>query len=156
MSSGDNLQEVISPQDSYNELALYTLEHAKTDPSFIHQYVVDAFAAQNADKNTKPITIAFALIGLYLHLEKNYSGREVQLAHIALAKRRKDWPTFLFPENRGDMTVVDVLKFPPGRARDIAIKQWSESVWRAWHTSHAEVTKLVEKELGYVQIKVQK
>jgi hypothetical protein len=34
------------------------------DPSFIHQYVVDAFAAQQADEQTKPMKLTFALVGL--------------------------------------------------------------------------------------------
>ena len=32
--------------------------------------VVDAFAAQYTDENTKNITIIFGLIGLYLHMER--------------------------------------------------------------------------------------
>jgi len=48
-------------KDAYNELAYYTLSHA--DPSFIHQHIVDAFAAQNADEHSKPISVAFALLG---------------------------------------------------------------------------------------------
>jgi len=47
--------------DLYNELAFYTLAHP--DPAFIHQNVVDAFAAQHADESSKPIYIVFALIG---------------------------------------------------------------------------------------------
>ena len=38
------------------------------------QHVVDAYAAQTARASTKPITLAFALVGLYLHLEKNQTG----------------------------------------------------------------------------------
>src|SRR4051812_11952273 len=117
-------------QQKYDELSLYTLQHK--DPSFIHQYIVDAYAAQHADENTKPITITFALAGLYLHIEKNYSGREVQLAHMEMAKKKKTWPTFSFPLERGDVTVDDVLKSEPGPARDEMIKKWSISVWEAW------------------------
>jgi hypothetical protein len=47
--------------------------------------------------NTKPITIIFALIGLYLHLEKNFTGKEVQFAHMKLVKHRKNWPNFKLP-----------------------------------------------------------
>jgi hypothetical protein len=59
--------------DLYDQLSLYTLSHA--DPSFIHQHVVDAFAAQHADDRTKPITLTFALVGLYLHAERGFSGK---------------------------------------------------------------------------------
>lgn len=40
-----------SDQEVNNELSYYTLSHG--DPSFIHQYIVDAFAAQHADENPK-------------------------------------------------------------------------------------------------------
>jgi hypothetical protein len=78
-----------SDQDQYNQLAFYTLAHK--DPAFIHQHLVDAFLAQHADKSTKPITLVFALIGLYLHVEKGYTGKQVQLAHMQMAKRKKQW-----------------------------------------------------------------
>ena len=92
----------------YDQVALYTLEHARTDPSFIHQYAVDAYAAQHAAEATKTIRTAFALIGLYLHVEKNYSGKRVQRAHMQLAKKRKRWPAFKPPAHVGDITVADV------------------------------------------------
>ena len=58
-----------SNTETYHELCACTLTHP--DPSFIHQYAVDAFAAQYADHDTKPITLAFALVGLYLCTERN-------------------------------------------------------------------------------------
>lgn len=83
-------------QERYDELRSYTLAHA--DPAFVHQYVVDAWAAQHADASKKPITVAFALAGLCLHLEQGYHGREVQNAHMRLAQRKQAWPTFALPE----------------------------------------------------------
>ena len=50
-------------QEQFDQLCFYTL--AKQDGPFIHQHVVDAFAAQHADQDSKPIGVAFALIGLY-------------------------------------------------------------------------------------------
>lgn len=50
--------------DIDHEFTCYTLAHR--DPAFLHQHVVDAFAAQHADDSTKPITLVFALVGLYL------------------------------------------------------------------------------------------
>src|SRR5262249_34900967 len=64
----------------YHELCYYTLAHG--DPSFIHQHVVDAFAAQNSGEHDKPIRLTFALVGLYLHVERGLSGRQVQRAHM--------------------------------------------------------------------------
>jgi hypothetical protein len=132
----------ISSQEAYDKLSLYTL--SKRDPAFIHQYIVDAYAAQNADQNTKPITITFALIGLYLHLEKNYSGREVQLAHMKLGKIKNPWPSFDLPKNKGAATVFDVLKAKEGEARDKMISKWSASVWEAFKESHQKIENLLK------------
>lgn len=135
-----------SDQDTYNELAYYTLAHP--DPSFIHQELVDAYRAQHAHEHTKAIAITFALIGLYLYIEKGFSGKQVQRAHMQLAKHRKTWPRIEPPEQRGDVTVHDVLAAPPGQERDNMIRQWCGSVWEAWKESQQQVRNLVKAELG--------
>ena len=124
-----------------DELSAYTLTHR--DPRFIHQHVVDAFAAQHASPRSKAIGVAFALIGLYLHLERGCTGREVQRAHMRLAHKRKQWPTFDPPAERGALTVVDVMRSPPGPKRDQAIEDWCAAVWEAWHASHERVAALL-------------
>jgi hypothetical protein len=134
-----------SDQEAYNELAYYTL--ALSDPAFIHQQVVDAYTAQHADEHTKPIATAFALIGLYLSVEKGFSGKQVQQAHMQLAKKRKQWPTFKPPDQKGDITVEDVLAAQPGHDRDNKIQEWCGSVWEAWNESHQQVRDLVKTEL---------
>jgi len=131
-----------SEQEAFNELSYYTLNHG--DPAFIHQYIVDAFAAQQADEKSKPIKVAFALIGLYLHIEEQYSGREVQEAHMRLAKNKKQWPVFDLPVHRGNIGISDVLHAKPGPERDRAIREWSASVWEAWSDSHAKVADLAQ------------
>lgn len=135
----------MTDEDAYNELSLYTLAHAS--PEFIHQYIVDAYAAQHADADSKPVYLAFALAGLYLHNEKGCSGKEVQNAHRELAKHKERLPHFTAPEYRGDMTVHDVLKVAPGAERDQAIREWSASVWRAYEKSRTQVAAWVDAEL---------
>lgn len=142
MMQSDRLEE------AHNELLVYTLEHASHDPSFIHQIAVDTWAAQHANKNSKQIGIAFALIGLYLHIEKGFSGKQVQEAHMYLAKKRKNWPEFNPPNKRGDITVIDVMSTSPGKNRDEMIKKWSISVWGAWKESHKKIENLIQKEMG--------
>jgi len=78
-----------------------------------------------------------------LHIEKHYSGKEVQEAHMRLAKKKKEWPVFDLPVYRGNIGVSDVLRAKPGPERDRAIKEWSASVWEAWGESHAKVADLV-------------
>jgi hypothetical protein len=132
----------MSPQEAYNELAYYTLAHP--GPEFIHQNVVDAFAAQNADENTKPIAITFALIGLYLSVEKSLTGKQVQLMHMRLAKLGKTWPEFELPEQRGNITIFDVLATQPGKLRDEMIGNWCVSVWSAFKGSRENIIRLLQ------------
>ena len=130
-------------QAAYHELQAYTL--TRGDRTFIHQHVVDAWMAQHADESTKPIGLTFALVGLCLHLDHGFSGRQVQLAHMALAKRSKTWPSFRLPSERGAMTAQHVMAAPAGSDRDHAIDAWCASVWDAFKASHAEVQALLER-----------
>jgi hypothetical protein len=134
-------------RDDYHELSYYTLAHP--DPSFIHQHIVDAYTAQCADEHTKPIAVAFALIGLQLHVEENRSGKEVQRMHIKLVQRRKTWPKFELPQQQGAVTVTEVLAAPPGVERDTMIRRWCLSVWDAWADSHAQVRALLQEVLAW-------
>jgi Family of unknown function (DUF5946) len=130
-----------SDHDAYDELCAYTLTHA--DLRFIHQHVVDAFAVQTADERTKPIALTFGLVGLYLKVERHFSGRQVQRAHMTMAQRKRTWPTFTLPRDRGAITARNVLGAPAGPARDAAIDAWCASVWDAFRATHAAIAALV-------------
>jgi uncharacterized protein DUF5946 len=134
-----------SEQDLYYQLSYYTL--AQRDPSFIHQNVVDAYAAQHADETTRPITVVFALVGLYLHVERNFTGRQVQQAHMRLAKRRKQWFCPELPEHRGALVISDVMAAKPGNERDAMIRKWCTSVWEAWRGARDQIVDLAKWEL---------
>ena len=129
--------------DLYAELSYYTLAHA--DPAFIHQHIVDAYAAQTADETTKPIRLTFALLGLYLHVEQGLNGRQVQLAHMQLGKEKQPWPVFSLPDERGALTVASVLAAPPDPARDEIIHQWCVSVWNAYSQNSQAVARLLRQ-----------
>jgi hypothetical protein len=126
--------------DAYHELCAYTLTH--WDPAFIHQHVVDAFAAQTASQGTKPIGVSFALVGLYLHIERDFTGRQVQQAHEYLARVKRAWPSFTLPKDRGVITARTVLAQPAGIARDEAIHGWCRSVWDAFRGVQNAVAEL--------------
>jgi hypothetical protein len=117
----------------FGELSAYTLTHG--DPKFIHQHAVDAWQAQHLVASKSNIGLAFSLIGLYLALEKGYSGRQVQLAHMELGRAKRTWAWF-DPPAEYKLTVVDVLQTDPGADRDAALMEWAASVWEAW--SHAQ------------------
>src|SRR5437660_5267385 len=101
-----------SEVEAYHELSAYTLMHG--DLTFIHQHVVDAWMAQHADERTRPIGLTFALVGLYLHLQRGFSGRQVQRAHMFLGRRKRAWPSFPLPEGRGSLTAAEVIAAKPG------------------------------------------
>ena len=127
------------------DLSYYTL--SLQTPEFIHQLVVDAYPAQHYGPMVKPITITFALIGLYLANEHGYSGRKVQLAHLALARKNKIWPNFTRPQQQAKYTIQDVLNAPAGKERDQMIKNWSRSVWEIWSAQQEQVRQLARKYL---------
>jgi hypothetical protein len=135
--------KVRSGQDLFDELCFYTLAHG--DFSFIHQHVVDAFAAQTAGPNDKPIKLTFALVGLYLHVEKQFTGRQVQQAHMKLGRRKQAWPVFELPEDRGEITVDEVLAREPGPDRDKAIHDWCVSVWNVFRNQRSVVVELLRE-----------
>ncbi|TDY42324.1 hypothetical protein C7445_1162 [Alicyclobacillus sacchari] len=70
--------------EQYSELTAYTLSHTGDD--FIHQHVVDVYAAQHSGNGMKIFTTVFALIGLYYAIERGYNGRQVQRVHTLLAR----------------------------------------------------------------------
>ncbi len=136
-----------SDQDLFHALTLYTLE--LRDPEFVHQHVVDAYAVQHAGPDSKAIAVVFGLMGLYLHLERNFTGKQVQLAHMQMARRRKDWTAPTLPkEQRARYRVADVVAALPGPERNAMIDRWCEAVWQDWQHARGEIALLARDLLG--------
>jgi hypothetical protein len=134
-----------SDQELFDNLSFYTLAHG--DPAFIHENSADAWRAQQADETTKPMAVIFAVMGLYLYLEKNFTGKQVQLAHMRMARRRRSWPRLALPQTQASITVADVVAAEPGPARDAMIHNWCAAVWDAWQESRAQIAALAKAEL---------
>ena len=126
-----------------NELSYYTLAHG--DAAFIHQHVVDAYGAQHLRPSTSTIGAAFALAGLYLAVERRFSGRQVQTMHVLMARASKQWPRFDPPADVGALSVADVVAVEPGQPRDEAIMRWCAGVWTAWSAEHDRVRAMVDR-----------
>ena len=60
-------------QDHYHEPAYYGLSHP--DPQFPHQY---------------PPQVAFALVGLFLYIEKNFTGKQIQVSTCRSLEAQND------------------------------------------------------------------
>jgi hypothetical protein len=128
--------------ESFAELAYYTLSHQDMK-YFIHQHFVDAWQAQQADGHTRPIALIFSLAGLYLFLEKNFTGRDVQEAHIRMARNKVRWPAITLPSNRGEINIENVLACSPGKDRDEMITRWCTAVWDAYKDEQQTIRILV-------------
>lgn len=132
-----------SAEEAFHALSAYTV--TRGDAAFIHQHVVDAYAAQEAGASTKPVKITFALVGLYLLIERGFTGKEVQQAHMKLARQNKVWPTFVLPSERGRITAVEVAAAPEGPRRDEAIHAWCAEVWRAYAHTREDIFALLRR-----------
>jgi hypothetical protein len=129
----------------YHELSGYLIMNP--DVNFRMQHAVDAYGAQHSGANVKNIRTAFSLIGLYLAFERNYTGRKVQLAHMELAKRNIQWPSFKLPHRPYSLTVKDVIAAEEGRHRDERMMKWAEDVWDTWAEYHQWTRDICEKYL---------
>ena len=101
--------------------------------------------AQCMDGTGPPIGAVFALVGLYLHVEKGFDGVRVQQAHQIMGRRRRQWPAIVLPAQRGHITPVDVMAAPVGAARDAAIDRWCESVWAEFADNRDLIVRLLEE-----------
>lgn len=127
-------------RSAYDEVYVYTMER----PPFILQHVVDAFAVQSA-KEDGPIGLVFGLVGLYLHVERQFSGRQVQEVHKKMGRTKRQWPKIYIPQNRGRVTAIDVLCVPAGPQRDKKIDDWCQSVWAAFCDNRQTVISLLRE-----------
>lgn len=129
----------------YYQLTAFTLSLADTE--FIHQIVVDTYTAQHPGPGMRPITIPFALIGLYLAFERGFTGREVQLAHISLGRKHIRWPEFTPPLVKASVTVLDILPRVSATGYREPIMNWGKAVWETWKPDHKRVGGLVSQYL---------
>lgn len=134
-------------QQAFHELCFYTLDHPDK-AYFMHQHAVDAWQVQTATASTKPITVVFGLVGLYLFLEKGFTGRQVQLAHMQLAQHKTALPTVTVPPDCGSLTVHDVLETPDGPERDAMIRKWCASIWEGCAQCHYTIKDFLAS-MGY-------
>ena len=75
--------------DAYDQLYVDTMGRE----NFLLQHVVDAHIAQSAPAmNPPPIGVVFSLVGLFLHVEKGFTGKQVQNAHRIMANAKRSWP----------------------------------------------------------------
>lgn len=124
---------------------LYVYAGSRGRERFILQNVVDAHHAQTATDQTKTIVIIMALVGLYLHVERGFSGLQVQHVHMQLGRKKHQWPKIVRPPTRGTVTPEDVMRVPEGDERDGAIADWCRSVWEAYRQNRETIIDLLQR-----------
>jgi len=123
----------------FNKLSAYTLSNS--DERFIHQLIVDAYGAQHAGGCTKNITVIFALIGLCLVIEHNYTGRQVQLFHMKIPKQH--WPYLEPPKSSASIKINDVVNAKTNIQKELLIRKWVNAVWNSWVEQHKYIRRIV-------------
>jgi hypothetical protein len=131
----------------YGEVAGFESQHI-VELGRWHQLLVDTYAAQHAGERTPPIGTAFALIGLHLALEEGWDGLAVRDVHQDLARRYRAWPAFTAPDQRGDLTVLDLALVSRPEEHVERLRAWATDVWQAWVDSHAAVEVLIADRLS--------
>ncbi|MGA7522966.1 MAG: DUF5946 family protein [Acidobacteriaceae bacterium] len=132
-------------QALFDELSFYTLAQPRSE--FIHQLAIDTFTAQHAIAATPPIAIVFAVLGLYLHAERGFTGLQIQRVHMQLAPLRLPWPVLQLPARHADLTVADVLAAAPGPDRNATIRRWCAAEWQVWGDSRTAIAHLLKTHL---------
>jgi hypothetical protein len=126
--------------EKYNTLAYYTF--SLQDENFIHQHVVDANTVANADKHTKLISLTFALVRLYLFVEKAFTGKEVQQFHTLMSNNKTAWPTIRLAVPNETINIDMVLNTDAGIERNAMIEIWCIHVWNNNQINHAAIKAL--------------
>lgn len=118
-----------------------------TYPPITHRLTVDAYACQHPGYSSKHSiqSIAVHLISLYLILEKGVESRAATDAVRKALGKNLEFSWLEPPENRGDMTILDVIEQKDPESINSVVKQWAQTVWDAWSQYHDTVKKWAEE-----------
>jgi hypothetical protein len=139
----------------YGEVQGFALNHLELARD-LHQLTVDAYAAQHGPREVggdgPPISVAYALVGLHLALDRGVPGVEVRAAHQRMGRPDASWPRLQAPSSTGRLTVLDVatagVMVGSVAGHAAAVRAWAAAVWRAWAARHVAVAALTDRLLG--------
>lgn len=136
-----------NPEEAFHAICADTM--ASTDPAFLHQHVVDAyFGGEGHDPDDqKPMRLWFALLGLCLHLEHGFDGRQVQRVHMQLAGQRRQWLPLGGRHESAGVTVHDVAAAAPEERAEL-VTPWCDAVWQSWSNVHDRVREIAGQFAG--------
>lgn len=129
----------------HGEVVGFELAHAELARRF-HQLTVDAYGAQHSGGDGRGIRIAYSLVGLYLALDRGWTGEAVRGAHQRMGRPQPHWPAFTRPAQVGLLTVLDVAEAGVWAGsvsgHSAAVQRWAAAVWAAWASRQLEVAEL--------------
>jgi len=136
----------------YGEVQGFELQHLQPVRDY-RQLAVDAYAAQHAWRevggDAPPISVAYALVGLHLALDRRMSGLEVRAAHQRMGRPDASWPRLPAPARTGSVTVFDVAAagamVGSAAGHATAVRTWAAAVWQAWSCEQAAVAALTDR-----------
>ncbi len=107
----------------------------------MHQFTVDAYAAQHPGKPERRTiqSVGVHLIALYQALELGYDAVHIVRARRDSASKRNFVWLEPPPVDEKTMTVVDVVKAQDADAHCELVRAWAQSVWRHWSPHHDTV-----------------
>lgn len=119
------------------------------DPAYmtVHRMTVDAYCAQHPGKLERRTIqlINVHLVGLYLTIERGAPGDFTRRVIGNLTEHFADHFNWLTPpENLGGVRVPDVLAANDASSHHALVRQWAQSVWRAWSPYHAQIRTLAD------------
>ena len=133
----------MTEEEAYDQLTAWSLGLSRK--GFTHQLVVDCWTLQQADPRTKPIAVFFALVTLFLHVEKGFSGLQAQAVHLQLARHKETWPRFVLPESRGSIRANDVLAAAEGPDRLALVEAWCAELWSCYGETQRVVAEFLTR-----------
>lgn len=97
--------------------------------------VIDAYAVQHHGKPERRAiqSVNAHLVALYLQLEKEYSGEQVNAALQRVLKFANEFVWLEPPTPNGTLTIADVLRAETSQEQANAIENYARDIWRAWH-----------------------
>jgi hypothetical protein len=123
-------------------------EYSEWNYPSIHRLTVDSYAAQHPGRETPQTTqsVIVHLTALNLVLNRDFSFEMATEKMGQLIEEYKDDFSWLEPpENRGDITVIDVAGAHDLEEHTELVRDWARSVWEAWEQHHSTLEQWTQR-----------
>jgi hypothetical protein len=130
--------------------ALLAREYEDRAYRTMHRLTVDAYAVQHPGEDTSQArnSVGIHLSRLALILVRGWPIERANNAMVAISAMKMHYPWLTPPQNRGELTVREVLQARNSAEHHVAVRRWAKSVWEAWHEYHATIFTWIEQHQG--------